>query len=167
VLDKYELQPGAYAFAHWKNVAILVWCTRADADSARQATGFADQLVAKYRHFSVLHIVEDTAGLPTAEGRDALIAVARKHNQHLACAGLLLPRSSILASLLRAFARTMRTLLRNEIEVLIEQDVLELASSVALVHSGRTGVRVTQQELANAVAHTRKLVVPELRTATP
>jgi len=167
VLDKYDAQPGAYTFAHWKNVAILVWYVRADGESARKATGFADQLIEKHDRFSVIHVVEETAGLPTSEGRDVLTAVARKNKQHLACAGLLLPRSPILAAMMRTFARSMGTILRGEIEIMIDHDMLALATGLAPVHATRTTVRCTPHDLVNAIEQARRFAAREARAASP
>ena len=113
---------------HWKNVATFVWCARATGPSARAGVEFAGELSREYPQFSVLHVVEESAGLPTPEGREELVAVARRTKQAVACFGLLLPKSGVLATLLRAFVRGVRTVLRVPLEVMIDDDLAELTS---------------------------------------
>lgn len=145
------------AMAHWRSFAIVAWHLRADGATAREVTGFADLLIQECEIFSIVHVVEATAGLPTPEGRDELVAVARKNNRHVACVGVLMPDSQVVASMLRVFVRGVRTLLRGELETLVERDLATLSRKLADVHGRRTKEAIDAPELARAIESVRRL----------
>jgi len=157
LLSRSEAKKGEYAVAQWKNILFLVWCTRAERDNVRSARTFTEPLRREYARFSVVHVLEDTAGLPSADGRDELVAVIRENAERFACVGALLSESVVMASLLRAFVRGVRTLTRGELEVMIEHDFKVFANAFAPLHSKRSGVRVTATDLIQAIAEARKL----------
>lgn len=157
VLDKVRATRGVYAGAHWRDVAIFVWCVRAEGATAKAATDIANELMRVHPRFSIVHVVEDTAGLPTPEGRDAFVAAAQKDHDRVACVGVLLPATSVVATLMRAFVRGVRTALRGQLKTVLEQDVAALVRNVAVVHERETGVRLNSSELTAAIAETRRL----------
>jgi len=157
LLSRSEAKKGEYAVAQWKNILFLVWCTRAERGNVKSARAFTEPLRREHAKFSVIHILEDTAGLPSTDGRDELVAVIRENTDRFACVGALLSESVVMASLLRAFVRGVRTLTRGELEVMIEHDVKLLVDALAPLHSKRSGVRVGPSELAEAIAEARKL----------
>lgn len=156
-LDRTLIPNSGCAFAHWKNVAILVWGVSADGESARAATAFADELMQRYERFSVIHVSE-ISGLPTAEGREEFMAAARRGQNHAACVGLLLPHSGVIASMLLAFVRGIRTVLRGNMHLIAEREIKALVREFAPAHSGRTGVPVSMSELALAIDDARALM---------
>lgn len=138
--------------AHWKNFALVSWQGRADAQAVRDLVGFADQLIPTYGMFTVIHVIGLGAGLPTPDGRDEFITSIRaKGRQHLACVGVLLPDSPIVAAMLQTFARASRTLLRGELETVVEHDRFALGRGVMKIHESRTNVRARTTELVEAV----------------
>jgi hypothetical protein len=118
---------------------------------------FTDQLLREYPTFSVVHVIEENAGVPTRAGRDGLVSTARAHQGQLVCVGALLPQAALLATLMRAFVRAVRTLLRGNLHIIIEQDLAELITQMVPLHVQGTGVRITGSELANAIGEARRL----------
>ena len=157
VLTRTLVKPGAYALAHWKNVAIIVWRGRPDGQAVREVSVFSDRLLQEYAVFSVVHVVEETSGLPTSDGRHALVAAARKNSGHVACVGVLLPESRIVASMLRVSVRAMHKLVRGMLEVAVEPTLDALVVAMVDTHVRRSGTRLTASELARAIQEARSL----------
>ena len=59
LLHKTGSYPGVCGFAHWKNVSIVVWRSRAEGPAAQAIVDFTHELMKQYPLFSVLHIVEE------------------------------------------------------------------------------------------------------------
>lgn len=142
---------------HWRNVGIVSWQSRADAQAAREVVEFVDLLLPKYPMFSVIHVVEESAGLPTPEGRDTLIAPARENRERVACVGVLLPEAQIIATMMTVFVRATRTLLRGAVEIVVEQRVQPLISEVLKTHERRAGERLDAGGLLAAIVEVRRL----------
>ena len=163
VFSKTLAKPGRSFVGLWNNVAITVWLARPDGETAKATVSFAEELKKTYSMFTVLHIAEKGAGLPTPEGRDELVAGARHNTESVACVGVLLPESSLLANMLRVFMRGVRTLLRGDLNTVLEQNVDTLARLVVELHVRRTGVRIVPRELAVAIEEARRLAAATSR----
>jgi hypothetical protein len=156
-LANARTRPGICTMAHWKSVAIIAWQARADGQSAKEVGMFVDLLIGQRALFSIIHVVESTAGLPTPEGRDELVKVARKNNKHVACVGVLMPESHVLATMLRVFVRCIHTLMRGALETVVEDDLASLSRKVVSVHARRTAEQLDPHELARAIDGVRQL----------
>lgn len=143
--------------AHWRSFAIVAWQSRADGPSAKEAVRFADQLIGKTQKFSVIHVVEGTAGLPTPEGRNEFVAITKRHNDYVACVGVLMPESQVVASMLRVFVRGIHTLNPGALETIVEREVSVLARKVAQTHERRAAQRFDPIELESAIDAVRRL----------
>ncbi|HKP57721.1 MAG TPA: hypothetical protein VJV78_13410 [Polyangiales bacterium] len=157
--SKTQRSPGRYFVALWNNIAITVWLARPDGETAKASVSCAEELKRTYSKFSVLHIAEEGAGLPTSEGREELIAGARNNARCVVCVGVLLPEGSVFANMLRVFIRGVRTLLRGELNTVLEQDVVALARLVVEIHVRGTGVRIAANDLVAAIGEARRLAV--------
>ncbi|MET0341517.1 MAG: hypothetical protein ABW252_10990 [Polyangiales bacterium] len=142
---------------HWKSFAIFVWRARADGPTAREVVAFGNQLMNTRPRFSPIHVVEESAGLPTAEGRDGLLAPARVHQDRLGCIGVLLPEAHLVAAMMRVFVRSARVILRGQVETVVAPTLNELVSEVLEVHARRTGEHFEARELAAAIEAVRRL----------
>ena len=156
-LDRCVVHSPACTFAHWKNVAILVWSRSADGPTARAATAFADELLHGNPMFSVIHVIEPGCGLPSPEGREAFLNAARQNRHRVACVGVLQLQSSVLATLMRALVRTVRTIMHGELNTIVEADVKALARELAIDHTTRTGHPISASELVMAIDETRRV----------
>ncbi|MEY4510559.1 MAG: hypothetical protein RLZZ450_2681 [Pseudomonadota bacterium] len=156
-LTRTLVRPGAYTVAHCKDVVILVWKERADVGAVRDASAFGDQLMRGHAVFSVVHVVEETSGLPTSAGRDALVEAAQRNEGRIACVGLLLPASPIVASMLRVSVRAMDKFVRSFTQVVVEPTIDALVGGVLKANVQRGGVRLTAGELARAIQEARAL----------
>jgi hypothetical protein len=148
--SRTAITDGVCARVHWHNVTIVVWCGRATRDAGEAVVAFADDLARAYPRFSILHVVEDGVGLPTPEGRAALINAARRPAIGLTCVGVLLPRGNLVATLFHTFMRSARTLLRG-LEIVVENDVPTLVRRFVAAHDAQTGMPVPAEELASAI----------------
>lgn len=149
-------EPGRYLFAQYENLAVAVWLVSADGAGTKQMASFTDRITREHHRFSIVHVLESGAGLPTREARDTLVATARSHRDHLACAGALLLQPGMVAMLMRAFIRGIRTLVRGEVDIQIEQHAATLAAWMAPRHTARTGVRLSPSELTALIDDARE-----------
>ena len=138
---------------------ITVWLARPEGETAKASIGLAEELKKNHAKYSVIHVVEPGAGLPTPEGRDELVAGARRNVGTVVCVGVLLPEGSVLSSMLRVFIRGIRTLLRGEMTTVIELDVDALARQVVEHHARGSGVRLVPRELAAAINEARRRAI--------
>lgn len=157
MLTRTHVVRGRFAVGHFKNVSITAWLVRGDAESVRGVIAFSDLLQRAYPRFSALHVVEANSGIPTQDGREAFADAARASGDKLACVGVLLPHSAVTATLMKAFVRTVRMLVRSQVEALVEHDASALMPSFVAAHERGTGVRIAVNELADAVATVRAL----------
>jgi hypothetical protein len=162
--DRTQSEPGRYLFYEWKNVAVIVWLASADGRAARCMTQFTDRIIRDWKAFSVIHVIEESAGMPSREGRDGFVETGLAHKGHLVCAGALLPHTGVLATLMRAFVRGVSTLMRGSVEVQIEQAAAPLASWMAPRHSERTGVHVSALQFEECIAEARKRAAAGMQT---
>ena len=158
MLDRTLKPSDGCALGHHKNVSIVAWRMRADAAHVDAMAKFGEQLIPQYKVFSVIHVVEEAAGLPTSDGRDQFVAMRTRNKSALGVLAVLLPQSSVLATMLRAFVRGLRTILRGDLEVIVEQDLGRLTRELIRHHERRTGVKLEESELAAAIAETRRLL---------
>ncbi len=155
-LTRAQGEPGRYLFAQYDNVAVAVWLTSADGPATQEMANFTDRIVRERNLFSIVHVLESGAGLPTREARDTLVATARAHREHLVSAGALLLQPGMVALLMRAFIRGIRTLVRGSVDIQIEQNAATLANWMAPRHAARTGTRLSASELASLVVDARE-----------
>ena len=123
----------------------------------RAVVELGDQILLEHERFSTLHVMEEGVGLPTSDGRDAFVEAGRRGKEHLACVGILLPTSNIIATTMRAFARLTGTVLRTGVRLIVEQNAQDLARVFSEVHAARTGVTVSPAEILEGIASTRRL----------
>jgi len=152
-----RFEPGRYLFASWQNFTFLVWLSSADEPDMKAMSRFTDEHLQRYEKYSSVHIIEEDAGVPTAAGRAELQAIGRRNGPRVVSVGALLPSSSLFASLLTAFLRGLRMLLRGNVDICVEQDVLRLVSWMAPRHAQRSGTRVAGADLLQAIAEVRAL----------
>jgi hypothetical protein len=163
--NRVQGEPGRYLFAQYQNIAIAVWLASADGDGTRAMARFTDRIMHDCGLFSIIHVLEASAGLPTSEARDTLVTTARAHREHLVSAGALLLQPSMVAMLMRAFVRGIRTLVRGEVAIQIERQASTLTDWMAPRHTQRTGVRVTTSELQALIADARERAETQQRSS--
>jgi hypothetical protein len=163
-LTRIQDNAGACLLAQWKNVVIIVWRGTADGPSTRECISFVDGVLREYATFSVIHVIESSAGVPRRDGRDGLLAAERGRRQQRACIGALLPEASIVSTLLGAFARGIRTLAKVDINLIVEQNLDKLVAQVVYLHVRDTGIRITSQELSDAVRQARQRAIQPNRS---
>jgi hypothetical protein len=148
--------------AHLKNMAFVVWRARAVGESVKAVRDFVDQCIPRQDRFSIVHVVEDGVGLPTPDGREALVSLGRLGKERMVCVAVLLPATSIIATALRAFVRATVTVIRTGLPLIVEQDVRDLARSLSEMHAAGSKVRLSPTEIIEAIEATRRLGLERL-----
>jgi len=100
-----------------------IWLSSADAADMAEMARFSAEVTRSWASYSSVHIIEEGAGIPTKDGpRKCLVERARSDAAAAWRArAALLPESSVMATLMRAFVRGVRTLTRGAIDICIEQ----------------------------------------------
>ncbi|MET0387584.1 MAG: hypothetical protein ABW321_16565, partial [Polyangiales bacterium] len=156
---KVSILDGRCCFYALDNIVICVWLKPATSVEMTEMARFSDEVTQRWERYSSVHVIEDNSGVPTKDGRDTLIARARANKSRLACVAALLPEGNIMATLMRAFVRGVRTLTRGEIDIGIEQQPDALATWLAPRHSQRTGVTVSGQAIEDLLVAARARAV--------
>lgn len=161
-----QVTPGRCFVGLWNNIAISVWTARPDGVTAKAFVSCAEQLKKTHPKFSVVHVFENGVGLPTSEGRDELVVGSRNNSDTLVCAGVLLLEGGVFATMMRAFVRGIRTLLRGDLNIVVEQDVDLLSRQLVDLHLRGCGVRISPSDLAAAIGTARRLALAPEKSQT-
>jgi hypothetical protein len=139
-------EPGCL-MASWRNITIVVWGTRATrARVDRLARIGLDQLRSYPNGGSTIHLVIDGAGLPDAEGRAALEALAAQFEDKLACVLTVLSGSGFWASAMRGLVTSLHWLRTTKYQARISASHRDVASWFCEHHTQRTKVYVGTSE---------------------
>jgi hypothetical protein len=135
---------------------MVVWTARADGETARLAVDHVNLLKNDYPKFSVLHVVEKSAGLPTKEGSDRLVHAGREDSHRVAVVGVFLSDAGVLATMMSAFVRSTRILLRGQLNTIVDHRLDALVESFVPQHVAGTGVDISASEFTAAIAEARR-----------
>jgi hypothetical protein len=155
-LTKEMARAGACYAVHWKNVALAVWNTRANGETAGLAVDHSNLLKNEYPMFSVIHVVERTAGLPTKEGSERLVQAGRADAHRVAVVGVFLSDAGVFATMMGAFVRSTRMLLGGKLNFVVDHRLDALVAAFVPQHVAGTGVSITPDELAAVITEARK-----------
>ena len=162
VLDQ---EPGQFAFLAWKNVTIVVWTGLPDAAAVRRLANVGEARTREHSVLSDVHLVTGHIGLPDADTRTALVNESRRATGHLAAVGVVLGGSGFWASAIRGFVTSVHVLLSAPFEFKIVSQLDELAQWLPDVHTRRSGVSVSADELRRVLQSAQSLACPSRRAS--
>jgi hypothetical protein len=138
-------QPGNCAFGLWQNLLIAVWEKAGTGDTVRALVRVGDGVTGTY---SAIHVVHDGAGLPTPEGRAALVDLLKQRTGRVACVAVVLLGHGFWASALQSLVTSIQLLVPKAVAKLRIFETLDEATAwLAVEHGELTGVAFDAVEL--------------------
>jgi len=136
---------GHCAFGVWKNLVIAVWTRAGTGETVRELVRVGSTVKGKY---SAIHIINSGAGLPTPEGRAALVELLQQRTGKLACLAVVLRGHGFWASAIQSAVTGLQLVVPKAIVKLRICDTLEQAAEwLAAEHGGLTGVDLGANDL--------------------
>jgi hypothetical protein len=152
--------PG-YVFTAHHNVLIAYWSAQGTPlliDKLGQAlTAFVAQHPAG---ISTVHVIPAGLPLATAEAREALGVLTKRHGAAIACAGTVIEGSGFWASATRGVVMSVQFVAPTSLAMRTCARVSELMGWLPKPHAQRTGVTLEPQALERAIEDTRGLALP-------
>src|SRR5882672_460697 len=140
-----DTDPGAWSFGVWKNFVIGVWSQRGTAAAVGSLAKTSRSFKEKY---TSVHIIRNGAGLPTPDGRAALVELLKERTGKLACVTVVLLGSGFWASALQSMITGLHMVAPSgSMKLRICETVEEAAAWLAKEHGSMTGVDVSASEL--------------------
>jgi hypothetical protein len=142
--------PGAWSFGVWKNFVIGVWSKGGTAPAVQSLAKTSRTF--KERYTSV-HIIKNGAGLPTSDGRAALVELLKERTGKLACVTVVLLGSGFWASAVQSMVTGLHMLAPSgSMKLRICETLEEAALWLSKEHGPMTGVNVSASELRTVFA---------------
>lgn len=147
-----DSEAGAYAFYSWHNVMVACW--------SKQGTGLSLQRLMRLREaldqqhpegISVVWLIADRAGLPTAEARSNAKELMERYRDKRAALGLVLFGEGFWVSAMRAAIIGVQAMTRGKIPLKIFSQIADLVEWLPAQHESRTGVRLDRDELTGVL----------------
>ena len=150
VLDS---EPGAFSISVWSNVTIVCWPVPAYEEAVWRVANATTALLAKgLPSFSNIHIVTESAGVPSETAREGLVRMADRYASSLACIGVALLGSGFWASARASAVTGMRMQSPKSAAFKVETSLEAIADWLPPIHHERTGVLLRPAPLRAAMA---------------
>ncbi len=146
--------PGAYQFGSWNNIVLARWESPAEAIGVAhlQAIGKAFQMDHPGSRQSGIHIVLEGVGLPTADGRAALMQLARSQAGHVAAVAVVICGSGFVAGAVRSFLVGLRLAVPRSFDLRVHSKTSEVTTWLPAAHRVHTGEEIDAVKLGRVLA---------------
>jgi hypothetical protein len=145
-------------------VNITVWHASGDERAVRSIEDTLPARVARFPEgVSGVHIITESAGLPTSGARDALVESARKWGKLTAGVAVVIERAGFWGSALRSAVTGIQMVSKAEFPIRVVGSLREAAQWLPDVHEQRTGVALPRTRFAEALQAARDMRVPVAR----
>jgi hypothetical protein len=153
VLKLLDSDPGAFSISVWSNVTIVCWPVPAHEQAVRRVAAATTALLATgLSSFSNIHIVTESAGVPSESAREGLVQMADRYAGSLACIGVALLGSGFWASARASAVTGMRMQSPKSAAFKVETSLEAIADWLPSHHLERTGVTLRPTLLRGAMA---------------
>lgn len=143
-----DAQPGEFWFGGWQNIKIAVWHAQATDDAVRRLERTTAQAVLAHPEgLSTIHIVTETAGVPTAEARAAFSRILERFGDGIACVSVVIELTGFWGSALRSAITSVRMLAPNKLVFKVNSAVEAVPAWLPAAHARATQVRLNSQQL--------------------
>lgn len=150
-----DVQPGAFVFASWHGVNIVVWHGTATMQIVQR---FEQAIIERSRlHplMSSVHIVTGEAKPPEPEVRDAIVAINDRYANTAACGAVVIERKGVAGIALRSAITGLIILAPKQYRIKVFETLEPCAPWVVDQHLKRTGVELDVNVLTDALLHVR------------
>jgi hypothetical protein len=150
----HDTEPGSFAIATWSHVLMVRWESAADGSAVERLAKVSKDLAAEQHQTrrSNVHIILDTAGLPTPEARAGFIHLMKAHADRLACVAIVVGGSGFLASAMRSLMTGMRLLSPRSFNYRLHGSTDEVVKWLPNEHLAKTGEPIDSRRLAHVLA---------------
>jgi hypothetical protein len=151
-LLRLAVEPGAYAFYRWENVAINIWASQPTATAVQVLTELTERSLRECPSgIGSIHWLDQGVALPTADARAALGELATRYPKHVMCVGVLLAGSGFWASATRSALTGIMLLAPRSFALRFFGDIGELAAFVVRELTQRGAPPSSPQQLTAAI----------------
>jgi hypothetical protein len=152
-LKLLDSDPGAFSIFVWSNVTVVCWPVPASEQAVRRVESATDALLATgLPSFSNIHIVTESAGVPSESAREGLVKMADRYASSLACVGVALLGSGFWASARASSVTGMRMRSPQSAAFKVDASLDAIADWLPPHHQERTGITLRPKHLRAAMA---------------
>jgi hypothetical protein len=150
----HDFEPGGFAIASWSHVLMVRWESAADGSAVERLAKVSRDLAAArlQTRRSNVHIIADSAGLPTADARAGFIDLMKAHADRLACVAIVVGGSGFLASAMRSLMTGMRLLSPRSFNYRLHGSTDEVVKWLPTEHLAKTGEQIDPRRLGQVLA---------------
>jgi hypothetical protein len=147
-LKLLDSEPGSFAFYTWQNIMIACWSKRAEGHSIERIARLRESMAdAHPEGVSVIYLIANEAGLPTAEARAGVRQLMARFSKQRACLAIVIQGEGFWASGMRAVITGVRLLVPIKFPMGVFAGVDAVAQWLPEWHERRTGVRLAPGQL--------------------
>jgi hypothetical protein len=139
-----DAEPGAFWFGAWRNVNLIVWWQGATLDAVQRLERTNPIRFASHpERMSAVHVVTETAGVPTPEARDALVTANNAWGHTVGCAVVIMERDGLVGLAVRSAVTGLIMLAPKHFRIKVFDNVDDAAPWLVEHHARSTGVQLT------------------------
>ncbi len=151
-LKVLDSEPGSFSLFAWHNVSIIAWASPATGPTvARIDAATTVWMKERSEGVSVIHLVKDRTGMPTAEARAGFLESMKVNAKSLQCVSVVLLGGGFWASTLQSIVTGMRMLAPNTFTMRIDNGFDPVIHWLPPEHLRRTGIALRPSELKAAM----------------
>ena len=144
--------PGVMKYGYYKNIGVCVWLGQATRHSVNSVHEAVRTLLARSSELhSFIHVINSGVPLPDAGGRSGMVELMKRYEARTACAAIVIGGTGFWAGGMRSAVTSLRLLAPRSFEYRLHGSTREIVPWLAQEHSRRSGVSVSQAELAELV----------------
>jgi hypothetical protein len=142
----------SYAFYTWQNIMIACWSKRATGPAIKKIARLREAMSVQYPEgASVIYLIADQAGLPTAEAREGVRELMDRFSEQRACLALVVFGEGFWPGAMRAAIAGVRLVARSKFPMKVCGRVEDVVEWLPERHVRHTGRRIVPSELLNVL----------------
>lgn len=151
----HDIEPGAFYIGSWQGIVMVRWERTADVEAVERLGKVSTALMADptYPRRSNVHIISETAGVPSAAARAGFVELMKEHADRMACVCIVVEGSGFLASAMRSFLTGMRLLAPRAFQYRLFGTVEDVVAWLPPEHRARAGHDLDARRFAQVLAH--------------
>lgn len=147
-----EVEPETCCAGAWANISLTRWVGRGTAAAVDKVSRVGDEVRTQYPSgVSAIHLIAETAGMPTPEAREGLVKLMNRKTDRLGCVGVVVGGSGFWASAIRSLITGMRAVSSRAYELKLAGSIEEIVAWFPDQHAKRTGISIDPDQLAKAL----------------
>ncbi|HKP57428.1 MAG TPA: hypothetical protein VJV78_11940 [Polyangiales bacterium] len=147
-----EVEAATCCAGAWANISLTRWVGRGTAAAVDKVSRVGDEVRTQYPSgVSAIHLIAETAGMPTPEAREGLVKLMNRKTERLGCVGVVVGGSGFWASAIRSLVTGMRAVSSRAYELKLAGSIDEIVAWFPDQHAKRTGIAIDPDELAKAL----------------